>query len=588
MTINNMTFRLGGAAGDGVESSGAGLCLALTRGGLHVFGLPDYHSRIRGGHNFFSVRISDQPLYSHEEPVHLLLALTEETISRHQDKIVEGGAIVYDSGQVQDLPLHGKGILALHGKGILALPIPLSEMAKEKAGTELARNTVALGVAAGLTGFDPEPIESVIRQNFGRKGQAVVDGNLAASEAGYREGQKYAADFPFKLERIPDAPPRMVLNGNQAFAMGALAGGCRFVAGYPMTPGSPVLEWMAAHAADYGVVIAQVEDEIAAINLIIGAGQAGVRAMAPTSGGGFSLMVEALGLAGMTEVPIVIYEAQRPGPSTGLATRTEQGDLWFVLRASQGEFPRIVLTPGSIEQAFEAGWRAFNLAERYQCPVIVLSDHFLATAVRDVDLEALDFDAVTIDRGELLSEAELDALKGEYKRQAFTESGISPRAIPGHPKAVYAPSSDEHNEYGHIEEDAENRRRMMDKRMRKLETAVKEMRPPALYGPEQADFTFVGWGSTYGPLREAVDRLNAQGTRANMLHIVDVWPFPAESTAPMLAAARRTIAVEGNYSGQMADLIRMATGHQVADRILKYDGRPLSPEYILENVKRKT
>ncbi len=576
MTTNGMTIRLGGAAGDGVESSGAGLCLALVRGGLHVFGLPDYHSRIRGGHNFYSVRISDRPLYSHEEPVHLLLALDEETILRHQDKIVEGGAIVYDSGQVQNLPTSGKGVLAL--------PIPLSEMAKEKAGTELARNTVALGVAAGLTGFDPAPIESVIRQNFAKKGQAVVDGNLAASEAGYKEGQKYAADFPFRLKTIPDAPPRMVLNGNQAFAMGALAGGCRFVAGYPMTPGSPVLEWMATHAADYGVVIAQVEDEIAAICMIIGAGQAGVRAMAPTSGGGFSLMVEALGLAGMTEVPIVVYEAQRPGPSTGLATRTEQGDLWFVLRASQGEFPRIVLTPGTIEQAFEAGWRAFNLAERYQCPVIVLSDHFLATSVRDVDLEALDFDAVTIDRGELLSEAELDTLEREYKRHAFTASGISPRAIPGHPKAVYATSSDEHDEYGHIEEDADNRRRMMDKRMRKLEMAVQEMRPPALYGPQDADCTFVSWGSTYGPLREAVDRLNVQGTLANMLHIVDAWPFPAEPTAQMLAAAKRVIAVEGNYSGQMADLIRMATGYQIAGRILKYDGRPLSPEYIINRL----
>jgi 2-oxoglutarate ferredoxin oxidoreductase subunit alpha len=579
MTINNMTIRLGGAAGDGVESNGAGLCQALARGGLHVFGLPDYYSRIRGGHNFYSVRISDQPLYSHQEPVHLLLALTEETIPRHRDKIVKGGAIVYDSNRIQWTEKTSDSLL---------LPIPLSDMAKEKAGTELARNTVALGVAAGLTGFDLEPIESVIRQNFARKGQAVVDGNLAASEAGYQEGRKHAADFPFKLERILDAPPRMVLNGNQAFAMGALAGGCRFVAAYPMTPGSPVLEWMVAHAVEYGVMTAQVEDEIAAINMIIGAGHAGVRAMAPTSGGGFALMVEALGLAGMTEVPIVIYEAQRPGPSTGLATRTEQGDLWFVLRASHGEFPRLVLTPGTIEQAFEVGWRVFNLAERYQCPVIVLSDHFLATSVRDVEPEALDFDAVTIDRGELLSDAELDTLEGEYKRHAFTESGVSPRAIPGHPKAVYATSSDEHNEYGHIEEDAENRRRMMDKRMRKLEKAAKEMRPPALYGPQDADFTFVGWGSTYGPLREAVDRLNAQGVQANMLHIVDTWPFPVEPAAQMLAAAKRTIAVENNYSGQMADLIRMVTGHRVADRILKYDGRSLSPEYILKNVERET
>jgi 2-oxoglutarate ferredoxin oxidoreductase subunit alpha len=578
MTTNDMTIRIGGAAGDGVESSGAGFCKAMVRGGLHVFGLPDYYSRIRGGHNFFSIRVHEQPLYAHTEHVHLVLALTEETIPRHRDAVVEGGAIVYDSNL--NVPPE-----ELAGDGITFAGFPMSDVAQEKAGTTLARNTVALGFAAGMTGFDMEPLESVIRDNFARKGQAVVDGNLAAFDAGYSEGVKYAADFPFRLERIADSPPRMVLNGNQAFAMGALAGGCRFVAGYPMTPGSPVLEWMTLHAAEYGVAAAQVEDEIAAICMAIGAGQAGVRAMTPTSGGGFALMVEALGLAGITEVPVVIYEAQRPGPSTGLPTRTEQGDLWFALYPSQGDFPRMVLTPGTIEQAFEAGWRSLNLAEVYQCPVIVLSDHLLATSMRDVDLGALGFDAVEIDRGELLSDAELDAMEEPYRRHAFTESGISPRAIPGHPNAVYATCSDEHTEFGHIEEDAENRRRMMDKRMRKLETAIQEMHGPSLYGPQDAELTLVGWGSTYGPLRETVDRLAASGVRANMLHIEDAWPFPAERAARMLAAATKTIAVESNYSGQMAGLIRMVTGHQVAGHILRYDGRPLSPEYILEHLK---
>jgi len=339
--------------------------------------------------------------------------------------------------------------------------------------------------------------------------------------------------------------------------------------------------------SSYGVVIAQVEDEIAAACAVVGAAHAGVRAMAPTSGGGFCLMVEALGLAGMTETPIVIYEAQRPGPSTGLATRTEQGDLWFVLHASHGEFPRIVLAPGTVEQAFETGWRAFNLAERYQGPVIVLADHFLATSLRDVPPEALDFDRVTIDRGALLSEAELEALVENYRRYALTENGISARAIPGHPKGVYSATSDEHDEHGHIEEDATNRRLMMEKRMRKLEEARKAVNSPALYGAQKAEITFIGWGSTYGPLRTAVDRLNAQGEQANMLHFVDLWPFPAAPTAQILATAKRTIAVENNYSGQIADLIRMATGYHIAERILKYDGRPLSPEYILENVKRK-
>ena len=574
MTINEMNIRIGGEAGDGVESSGAGFCQALTRGGLYVFGLPDYYSRIRGGHNFYSVRINDQPLYSHAEPVHLLLALNEETITRHRDNIIEGGAIVYDSGQVQDLPLPIPGVQIL--------PIPLSDMAKEKAGTELARNTVALGVAAGLTGFDLEPMESVIRRNFARKSQRVVDGNLAAVEAGYEEGRKYAADFPFKLARIPDAPPRMVVNGTQAFSLGALAGGCRFVAGYPMTPGSLVLHWMAAHAERYGVVLKHTEDEIAAINMAIGAAHMGARALVPTSGGGFALMVEALGLAGMTETPLVIYNAQRPGPSTGLPTRQEQGDMLFMLYASQGEFPRFLVAPGTHEQCFVAGWRAFNLAEKYQTPALVLSDHYLAVAVRTLELDAFDFDAVEIDRGELLTEAELDALDDGYMRYRITESGVSLRAVPGHPQAVYVAAGNEHDESGAITEEPQMRKAQVEKRQRKLIGMAKELPGPQRYGPDHADVTFVCWGSTYGPLREAVDRLNGeQPGQANLVHFVDLWPFPIEATLAAFEPARRLIAVENNATAQLATLIRSQTGRQMDGAILKYDGRAFTPEYIL-------
>jgi len=575
-TQNDMTIKIGGEAGQGVESSGAGFALALARGGLRIFALSDYHSRIRGGHNFVQIRINERPLWSHAgQSTHLLLALTAEAVSNHLEEIVPGGGVIYDEILTVDKA-------ALEAREVHPFPMPLSRIAHEVGGDEVMANTAALGAAAGVTEYDLSPMISVIEDNFRKKGSGVVEGNRRVAQAAYDFAREhYAPAFAWKLKTI-SAPRRMVLNGNQAFALGALLGGCQFVAGYPMTPGSPVLEWMAAHAARYGVVTKHVEDEIAAACMIIGAAQAGVRAMAPTSGGGFSLMVEALGLAGMTEVPIVIYEAQRPGPSTGLATRTEQGDLWFVLHASQGEFPRIVLAPGTIEESFEAGWRAFNLAERYQCPVIVLSDHFLASSLRDVEPETLNFAAVKIDRGELLSHADLDSL-GEYKRYAFTESGLSPRTIPGHPRGVFTSSSDEHDEYGHILEDAENRRLMMDKRMRKLVTAIREMRPPTRYGPIEAEITFIGWGSTYGPLREAVDLLNADGCPVNMLHFVDIWPFPAESVAKMLAATKKTIAVENNYTGQIADLIRMSTGHQVAARILKYDGRPLSPEYILDS-----
>ncbi|MDY7075724.1 MAG: 2-oxoacid:acceptor oxidoreductase subunit alpha [Chloroflexota bacterium] len=571
---NEITIRIGGAAGDGVESSGAGFCKALARGGLHVFGLPDYYSRIRGGHNFFSIRASDRPLYSHAEPVHLLLALTEETIPRHRDKVVQGGGIVYDAG-LKVSPEQRSG------NSIRLLPVPLSDIAKEKAGTALARNTVALGVAAGMTGFDLEPVESVIRDNFARKGQAVVEGNLAAVEAGYQEGQKHAADFPFKLERIPGVPPRMVVNGTQAFSLGALAGGCRFVSGYPMTPGSPVLHWMAAHAARYDVVTKHTEDEIAAINMAIGAAHMGARALVPTSGGGFALMVEALGLAGITETPVVIYNAQRPGPSTGLPTRQEQADLLFMLHASQGEFPRFLLAPGTHEECFTAGWRAFNLAEKYQTPALVLSDHYLAVAVRTLELGAFDFEAVEIDRGEILSEVELDALEGEYLRYRITDSGISPRALPGHPKAVYVASGNEHDEGGALTEEPEMRIAQVEKRQRKLIGMTKEMSGPVRYGPQEAEVTFVSWGSTYGPLREAVDRLNAeQEGRANFLHFADLWPFPTEAVTVALESTRRLIGVENNATAQLATLIRANTGQKMDDTILRYDGRPFTPEYI--------
>ncbi len=597
MMINEMNIRIGGEAGDGVESSGAGFCQALTRGGLYVFGLPDYYSRIRGGHNFYSVRISQQPLHSHAEPVHLLLALTEETIPRHRDKMVEGGAVVYDSSVIQRTEGFN-GRTGENSADFSLLPVPLSDIAEEKAGIALARNTVALGVAAGLTGFDLGPMESVVRQNFARKGQKVVDGNLAAAEAGYEEGRKYAADYAFKLERVADAPPRMVLNGTEAFSLGALAGGCRFAAGYPMTPGSPVLHWMAAHAERYGVVLKHTEDEIAAINMAIGAAHMGARALVPTSGGGFALMVESLGLAGMTETPLVIYNAQRPGPSTGLATRHEQGDMLFMLYASQGEFPRFLVAPGTHEQCFVAGWRAFNLAEKYQTPALVLSDHYLAVAVRTLELDAFDFDAVEIDRGELLSEAELDALDEDYLRYRITESGVSPRAAPGHPKAVYVATGNEHEESGAVTEEPEMRRAQVEKRQRKLMGMAEEMAGPQRYGPDEADVTFVCWGSTYGPLREAVDRLNngqgglngrkqrglsgrKQMAQANMLHFVDLWPFPVEAANVAFDQAQRLVAVEVNATAQLATLIRSQTGRQMDSAILKYDGRAFTPEYIL-------
>jgi 2-oxoglutarate ferredoxin oxidoreductase subunit alpha len=583
---NEMTtdiqIRIGGAAGDGIESSGSGFCRALTRGGLYVFGLPDYYSRIRGGHNFFTVRVSDQPLNTHRRMVHLLLALTEETLPRHRDNMARDGMIVYDTAlKVSQDDLVG---------GPQTIGVAMSEVAQEKAGTTLARNTVALGFAAGLTGFDVAHLESVIRENFARKGQEIVDGNLAAVEWGYSEGQKYADDFAHRAPAIPDAPRRLVLHGTEAFAMGALAGGCRFVSGYPMTPGSPVLHWMAAHSQEYGVVIKHTEDEIAGINMAIGAAHMGARALVPTSGGGFSLMVEATGLAGITETPVVLYNAQRPGPATGLPTRNEQGDMLFMLHASQGEFPRYMIAPGTHEQAFTAGWRAFNLAEKYQTPVMVLSDHFLAVSVRTIERDALDFDAIEIDRGVLLSEDDLDSLDRPYQRFQITPSGISPRAVPGHPNAVWVSASNEHDERGAITEDKSMRVAQVDKRARKAKAMLQEVEGPTRYGPADADTTFVCWGSTWGPLCETVDMMNSGSVEgaltenagtANLIHFTDLWPFPSQA-AQMVEATKRLVAVEVNSTGQLANLIRAQTGRSVDGEILRYDGRPFSPDYLLD------
>lgn len=576
MSTREMTIRIGGEAGMGLESSGVGFSKALTRGGLYAFGLPDYYSRIRGGHNFFSVRIATQPLYSHSEPVHLVLALDVETVRRHVDDIVAGGAIVHDEeDEVPD---------ELQRSDVSFFPIPLSKLAKELGGREIMRNTVAFGAAAGLMGFDLTYLESVIRDNFAPKGQKVIDANLRVAEAGAEASQRFQADFPFRMEAVSDAPSRMILNGNEAFALGALAGGCRLVATYPMTPGSPVLHWFAAHADDYGVVIKHTESEIAAINMAVGAGHMGARTLCPTSGGGFSLMVEGLGLAGITETPLVVYNAQRPGPATGLATRTEQADLLFVMHAAQGEFPRFVLAPGTVEESFRTGWQAFNLAERYQTPALVLSDHYLAAAYRTIEADALGFDGVKIDRGELLTDDDLDGLEEPYRRYRITESGVSPRATPGHPKAVWVTTGNEHDEFGAITEEAELRTAQAEKRMRKMEGMSKEVRPPSLYGPEEASVTFVSWGSTYGPVREAVDRLNEEEpASANVFHFSALHPFPAEAAAA-LERAERTVAVEGNATGQLEKLIRARTGLSLGGSIRRYDGRPFSPEYIVAHL----
>ncbi len=581
VVVNDMSIMIGGDAGQGVESSGAGFCLALARAGLHVFALQDYRSQIRGGHNFYQIRLGTRPLYSHSDPVHLLLALTPESVALHADNIADGGAVIFpDKFEIDESPLRKKGI------SVDALP--LVKIAEEH-GNRLMANTAALGAAAGITEFPIKFMEDVIRDNFARKGPQVIDSNLKVAQAAYEVArQRYGSDFRYKVKAIEGAPQRMLMNGNEAIALGALAGGCRFASAYPMTPATSIFEWLAGAPPEYGMVTKHAEDEIAAVCMAIGASFAGARAMTVTSGGGFSLMVEAMGLAGMAEVPLVIVEAQRGGPSTGLPTRAEQSDLLFVINAAQGEFPRIVTAPGTVEECFEAGWRSFNLAEKYQCPVVVMTDAFMASALRTLDMDAFDFADVKIDRGATLTSEELGRLTNGYRRFQLTESGVSPRALPGHPKGVLTVPSDEHDESGHITEESANRIRMMQKRMRKLQAAEREMRPPALYGPRDADVTLVCWGSTYGACREAADEINATGaSAANVLKFTDVWPLPEQAAQGALAGCKRAVVVEQNYTSQLAKLLRMTTGIRVDATLNKYDGRPFAPEEIVSALEQE-
>jgi 2-oxoglutarate/2-oxoacid ferredoxin oxidoreductase subunit alpha len=573
---NDLTVLIGGAAGQGVESGGAGLALAAARAGLHVFANSDVRSRIRGGDNFNQIRLTHRRVYSHSLKANLLVALTSESVAAHASDLAEGAGVILPEGTQL-------GDLATTRPDLVPMGLPLMKIAKDE-GSRLMLNTAALAAAAAVVGVPLDAILGVISRNFSRKGAETAQSNVRVAEAAYAiANREYAATFPHRISPPAVAEQLLVMNGNQAFALGSLAGGCRFIAAYPMTPATTIIEWLAALPGEYGVVCKHTEDEIAAVCMAIGASFAGARAMTATSGGGFCLMVEAMGLAGMTEVPVVIVNAQRGGPSTGLPTRTEQSDLLFAIHAGQGEFPRIVLAPGTSEECFEAGWRAFNLAEQYQCPVVVMTDTFLASSLTTVESSAIDFRDVTICRGETLDGDGPDNVDGPYERFKVTESGVSPRALPGDPGRVFRASSDEHDGFGHIIEEAGNRVRMMQKRMRKLETARAEMRGPALIGRADAEIALVCWGSTAGPCREAATLLNARGTSASVLAFGDLWPLPVEVIRDSLVGARHAVVVEQNYTAQLAKLLRMEAGVDIR-AINKYDGRPFSPEEIVDAV----
>jgi 2-oxoglutarate/2-oxoacid ferredoxin oxidoreductase subunit alpha len=570
---DELNIMVGGEAGQGVQSVGAILARTLGGGGLHVFADQDYESRVRGGHNFFRIRAGRRKVLALKLGLDLLVALNKETVDLHRNEVKRGGLIIFDEEQPNACP-----------EGVNYICMPLIKLAEEKAGNKLMANTVAVGAVMGLAGYDLELLAPVLQGEFGRHGEKVVKDNVTAAKAGFdfvrEHKQKLAVPV---IRKRAGAPHRLLLSGNDALSLGAMAAGCRFIAAYPMTPASSIMEYMADKGRQYGVVTVHVEDELAGMNMAIGAGFTGARAMIATSGGGFCLMVEGLALAGMTETPVVAFLGQRPGPATGLPTRTEQAELFFAMHAGHGEFPRAVLAPATIEGAFDAGVRAFNLAEKYQTPVIILGDHHLSTSFATV--ERFDLSKVEIDRGALLTDVEVGKLS-DYQRHAVTRSGISPRALPGQGKALVVTDSDEHDEAGHMIEDAATRNRQVEKRLRKLAGLKREVIRPEVHRRDGAKATLIGWGSTYGAIREAAGMLEKDNLAVNTVHLSQVWPFPAAAIAAAMKG-QRNIVIEGNATGQLAMLIRRETGLEADAAILKYDGRPFSPEEIVGRLRRE-
>jgi len=547
---------IGGAAGQGIDTTVAILEKLLKRSGYNVFTVRDFMSRVRGGHNFSLLRFGNEKIYSHSNQLDGIVALDEQTVALHKDQLKEDGLILCDSKLAISDPR--------------AINLGMDAMAKEL-GNVKASGSIAVGVILKLFGETLSGVEEVL-------GNVVKPQYLASNFKAVQEGYKAVQErFPHLEGKYGDW---MLISGTKAVALGAIAAGLRFYTAYPMSPSTGILEAIAAVADEADVVVEQAEDEIGAINMAIGSSYAGARAMTGTSGGGFSLMVEALGLSGMAEIPLVVIDVQRPGPVTGLPTRTEQSDLKFVISASQGEFPRMVIGLRNSQDAFYQTMRAFNLAEKYQIPVIILSDQYIG----DASATVMPFDPTKIKLAEPLKQY---ADKEEYLRYKYTDSGISPRLIPGQTKHLVIIDSDEHDEKGWITESAEVRTKMVDKRMKKLEGLKRELQEPEFIGSDSFETLIIGWGSTWGPINEAITLLN-KGEKAKYAALVfgDFYPLPDRLLQEKAKQAKCIINIEQNATGQLAGLIREKTGIVCSDSILKYDGRQISGEEIADMIQK--
>jgi len=573
---------IGGAAGQGVATPGDVFAKIFSRRGLNLNAYNAYQSIIRGGHTFLTIRTGPERVTNMGDRIDLLIPLNQDSIDRHLKLLSSGAACLYNADAIKPGPA---------ADGVQLCPLPVSELA-EITRNKVAQNTIAIAAGIHMMGIGFQALEDVLREQFEKKGDAVVAENVSVARAGYDYAAAHFTAFPNPLPKTDNR--YAILSGNIALAMGGAAAGVKFYCAYPMSPSTGVLHWMAAHARKAGIMVRQVEDEIGVVNMTIGASQAGVRSMCATSGGGFALMSEGLGMSAMMETPIVVINCQRAGPSTGVPTKTEQGDLWQMLGAAFGDYPRVIAAPLDIGDCFKLIPEIFNIADRYQCPGLVLCDLLLSEGRLSVHPKDLDFNP-PIDRGELITSnngaPSVASNNGAYKRYKITESGISPRAVPGVPGHIHTVATDEHMEDGVLLSDEFTnpikRREMMEKRMRKVAGIEAAVPPPVLSGPHDADVTLLGWGSTKGVIEEACEILVEQGISANQLQVRWLVPLHGEAILEILKNSRHTIIIENNYSGQFARYLRSETSFVPDGYIRKYDGEPFMPHHIVEAVKQQ-
>jgi len=561
LQMKDATFNIliGGEAGQGLITVGQILSRILVRSGYFIVVTQDYQSRIRGGHNTFAIRVGIDEVIAPKKSIDFLIAFDKDTVTLHQGDLCSNGLIVLDE--------------ALHIESDLALKVPFKDLAQER-----FSNIVALGVVGFFLGSDEELMARTVDDFFGKKDVSLATENRHVLSVAYRWAAKHETQG-HKLPTISKSIQRLMMNGNEAIALGAVSAGLQFCSFYPMTPATSIVLNLTAHAKKMGLIVEQAEDEIAAINMAIGASFTGAPSMVATSGGGFALMVEGVSLAAMTETPVVVVVAQRPGPATGLPTRTEQGDLELVLHSGHGEFPRAIFAPGTVGECFHLTRKAFELAERYQGPMFLLTDQFLADSYR----AAVPFD---IENLPSVSVGTASAGSSQYTRYAITESGISPRLLPGMTENFVVADSDEHTEGGHITEDLFVRKQMVEKRLRKGKEIRTEVIPPYMVGEKKPDLLLVSWGSSVGAVNEVASHIRSEGKKVATLHFSQVWPLVPDQFIGYLESARNVVIVEGNAFGQMARLIRRETGFQIRNKVLRYDGLPLTPEFILRKLSR--